>query len=299
LTTSQTFTATASGAIWTDITSHAGIVNVNVDPTLTHVTITVSTGDYESQLADAVRNTTKDEGRNLDCLTIRVPEIEGNVMTTSNSTSRSSGGNTVVVSQNFGAVSGSVVTGITGSNDMIGGDTVVSQNFGVVSGSVVTGIGGNGDDIVEGGTVVSGVGMDTITIDVKLPSDQCSLRLRTSSADLTVRGDLQVLDVHSVSGHVEAKAVHTLHGNVTSGDIEVEQVDALVDVTSVSGDIEIGAYSGSAFRVSTVKGDVYVRATPAASGSIDITSVSGDITTRSTSHLHERVHTVSGRHRSL
>lgn len=282
LSTSQTFTADAAGAIWTDVISHVGTVNVTVDRSLKNAVITVSTGDDEGPLADAVRGATRKESRyqNLGCVTVRVPEVEGNTMTMGNSAFRFSGGS-MVVGQNFGVVSGSV-TGMTISNGdvIIGGRKVVS----------------NGRVVAEQGTVVSGGGMGTITVDVRLPG-QSSLRLSTTSADLTVRGDLQVLDVHSVSGDVQASGVHTLRGTTTSGDFEVDRVDARVDVTSVSGDIEIDAYNGSEFRANTVSGDVHVTTTPAATGSIDANTVSGDVTTRGTSQLHERIRTVSGRHR--
>ncbi|WP_051821594.1 DUF4097 family beta strand repeat-containing protein [Streptomyces sp. NRRL F-5065] len=277
MSTSQTFTATAAGAVWTDIISHVGTVSVTIDPTLKHAVITVSTGDDDGPLADAVRGATKKEStyQNLNCLTVRVPEVQGN------STFSFNGGN-MVVGQNFGVVTGSV-TGMTISNGdvIIGGRKVVS----------------NGRVVAEQGTVVSGGGMGTITVDVKLPSDQSSVRMETTSADITVHGDLQVLDVHSVSGDVEARGVHTLRGNTTSGDFEVDRVDARVDVNSVSGDIEIGAYNGTEFRANTVSGDVHVSATPAATGVIDANTVSGDVTTRGTGHLRERVGTVSGKHR--
>lgn len=194
----------------------------------------MSTGDDEGPLANAVRATTKQEStyKHLNCLTISVPAVEGNTMTMGNSTFRFNGG-TMVVGQNFGVVRGSV-TGMTISNGdvIIGGRKVVS----------------NGRVVAEAGTVVSGGGTGTITVDVKLPSEMSSVRLETTSADLTVHWDLQVLDTHSVSGDVEARGVHTLQVNTTSGDIEVDRVDARADVTSVSGDIEIGAYNGTEFR---------------------------------------------------
>ncbi|MFJ1751183.1 DUF4097 family beta strand repeat-containing protein [Streptomyces sp. NPDC088116] len=282
MTTSQTFTAT--DAVWTDVISHIGTVTVTVDPRLTNAVITVSTGDDEGPLADAVRATTKREStyKHLKCLTISVPEVQGNTMTMGNSTFRFHGGN-MVVGQSFGVVRGSV-TGMTISNGdvIIGGRTVVS----------------NGRVVAEQGTVVSGGGTGTITVDVKLPSEMSSVRLETTSADLTVHGDLQILDARSVSGDIKAKGVHTLQVDTTSGDVEVERVDARVNARSVSGDIEIGAYSGTEFRATSVSGDVDVTATPDAFGSIDATSVSGDVTTRGTSHLRERVRTVSGKHRS-
>ncbi|MCZ1012677.1 DUF4097 family beta strand repeat-containing protein [Streptomyces lydicus] len=283
MSTSQTFTATAAGALWTDIISHVGTVNVTIDPTLKNTVVTVSTDDDEGPLADAVRGATQKEStyQNLNCLTVRLPEVQRNTMTMGNSTFSFNGGN-MVVGQNFGVVRGSV-TGMTISNGdvIIGGRKVVS----------------NGRVVAEQGTVVSGGAMGTITVEVKLPSDQSSVRLETTSADLTVHGDLQVLDVRSVSGDVEARGLHTLRGTTTSGDFEVGRVDARVDVSSVSGDIEIGAYNGTEFRANTVSGDVHVSATPAADGSIDASTVSGDVTTRGTSHLSERVSTVSGKHR--
>lgn len=283
LSTSQTFTVAAAGAVWTDVISHVGTVNVTVDPTIKHAVITVSTGDDDGPLADAVRGATKQESRyeSLDCVTVRVPEVKGGTMTMGNSTYRFSGG-TMVVGQNFGVIRGSV-TGMTIS----GGDITVGGRK-VVSGGRV---------VAEQGTIVSGGGTGTITVDVKLPSEMSSVRLDATSADITVHGDLQVLDVHSVSGDIEARGVHTLRGSTTSGGFEVNRVDGRVDVNSVSGDIEIGTYSGSEFRASTVSGDIDINATPAATGVIDASTISGDVTTRGASHLRERVGTLSGKHR--
>ncbi|MEU2454795.1 DUF4097 family beta strand repeat-containing protein [Streptomyces sp. NPDC012765] len=284
MTTSQTFTATAVGPLWTEVISHLGTVNVTIDPTLTNAVVTVSTGDDEGPLADAVRGATMNESTRqaLNCLTIRVPKVKGNTMTMGSSTFNFSG-NSMVVGQNFGVIRGSV-TGmhISGNDISIGGRKIVS----------------GGRVVAPEGTVVSGGGMGTITVDVTLPSEMSSVQLETTSADLTVDGDLQVLDVHSLSGDVEAQGVHTLRFNTTSGDAEVDRIDARLDVNTISGDIEIGAYNGSEFRFTTISGDAHVTATPAATGSIDANTISGDITTRGTSHLRERVRTVSGKVRS-
>ncbi|MGY3685111.1 DUF4097 family beta strand repeat-containing protein [Streptomyces sp. TE33382] len=278
----QTFTATTSGRIWADVISQTGTVNVTVDPTLKNALITVSTPDTEGPVADAVRNTTSREhvSNGLNVLEVRVPKIPGNTVQMGNSSFNFSGGN-MVVSQNYGVVTGSV-TGMTISNGdvYVGGRKVVE----------------NGRVVAEQGTVVGGAGgSGRITIDVRVP-DLSSVRLDTTSGDLQVlQGDLQVLDVRSVSGDVEAKGVHTLRGNLTSGDVEVERVEARVDIASVSGDIEIGAYNGSELRATSVSGDITVSATPAATGSFTASTVSGDVTTRGAEHLSPRVSTVSGR----
>lgn len=282
MTTRQTFTATDSGPIWADITSHTGAVTVTVDPTLTRAQITVSTPDTEGPAADAVRGTTSREhtSNGVDVLEIRVPKIPSNHMQVGGSSFHFSSGD-LDVSQ-YGVVNTGTMTGavISGGNIWVGGHQVVS----------------NGRVVAQAGTIVTGPGASGhITVDVRVP-DLSSVRLETTSADLRVaHGDLQVLDVHSVSGDVEAKGVHTLRGNLTSGDVLVERVEARVDATTVSGDIEIGAYSGTEFRASSVSGDITVSATPASDGFFTATTVSGDVATRGAEHLNPRVSTVSGR----
>lgn len=282
MSTQQTFTATASGSIWADVISQTGMVNVTVDPMLKNAVITVSTPDTEGPVADAVRNATSREhaSNGLNVLEVRVPKIPGNTVQMGNSSFSFSGGN-MVVGQNFGVVTGSV-TGMTISNGdvYVGGRKVVE----------------NGRVVAEQGTVVGGAGgSGQVTIDVRVP-DLSSVRLDTTSGDLRVlSGDLQVLDVTSISGDVEAKGVHTLRGNLTSGDLEVERVEARVDFATISGDIEIGAYNGSELRVKSVSGDIEVSATPAATGFFTATTVSGDVTTRGAEHLNPRVSTVSGK----
>ncbi|MEU1309495.1 DUF4097 family beta strand repeat-containing protein [Streptomyces cinnamoneus] len=273
MSTEQTFTATAAGQIWADIAVDSGIVTVTVEPGLKAARITVRTPTDEGPVADAVRNTTSYEhvsnGRNV--LTVCVPKVQGGTCTT----------------VQFGAGSFSSMVFTAGTGTVVSGGDVYVGGQQIVS---------NGRVVAEAGTVVSGPGAaGQITVDVRLP-ELSSVRLETTSADLRVlQGDLQVLDVCSLSGDVEARGVHTFRGKTTSGDFEVGSVAAKVDVSSVSGDVEVEAYGGSDFRVNTVSGDVSVSATPAASGSIDVTSVSGDITSRGAGHLAHRTRTVSGR----
>ncbi|MFB6814487.1 hypothetical protein ACFCV8_08070 [Streptomyces sp. NPDC056347] len=60
MSTSQTFTATAAGAMWTDTASHIGTVTVTIDPTLKNAAVMVSTGDDEGPLAAEFRANTVD-----------------------------------------------------------------------------------------------------------------------------------------------------------------------------------------------------------------------------------------------
>ncbi|MBK3588614.1 DUF4097 family beta strand repeat protein, partial [Streptomyces sp. MBT57] len=139
-------------------------------------------------------------------------------------------------------------------------------------------------------------GAETVTVDVRLPGNGSSVLLTSNSADLTVHGDLHTLRFHSGSGGVHAEGVHTLQAVTATGDIEAQRVDHRVDVATNSGDVNIGAYSGSEFRVHSANGNVRVSATPAAGGEMEIRTSSGDITTRHTAHLDERIITDSGDH---
>ncbi|MFJ6493516.1 DUF4097 family beta strand repeat-containing protein [Streptomyces californicus] len=257
MTTSQAFTATAAGPVRADLLSHIGTVTVTIDPTITHAVITVRTGDDDGPLADAVRGASVREtaGR----VTVRVPEAEA-------------GADTITTGvRNVGTIHGAVTGTVIDRDDIVilGGRTIIPTN-----------------PFVRGGT-------GTITLDVTLPSTRSSVRLETTSADLTVRGDLTALDVRSVSGGVRAEGLDDLTAASVSGDIEAQRVDARIDVSGTSGDTRIGAYSGSECRISSVSGDVHLTATPAADGGIEISTVSGAVTTRGTRHLDERVTTVS------
>ncbi|WP_406119637.1 DUF4097 family beta strand repeat-containing protein [Streptomyces anulatus] len=220
MTTSQTFTATAVGAVWADIISPVGTVTVTTDPALTHAVITVSTTDDDGPLAEAVANATHREHpyRGMECIRVDIPEPRG-------------------------------------------------------------------------GTKYEG---RSINVDVRLPTDTSSVRLDTTSADLTAHGDLQILDVHSVSGSIRAEGVHTLRATTTTGGALAQRVDYRVDVTTSTGDVHIGAYNGSEFRLNSLSGDVNVSATPAADGEMDITTVTGNVTTRGTDELDVRIRTTTG-----
>ncbi|MGI5444123.1 DUF4097 family beta strand repeat-containing protein [Streptomyces shenzhenensis] len=282
MSTEKTFTATTAGRIFADLISHVGTINVFIEPSLKNAEITVRTSDNEGPLADAVNGTTRREYdyNGTKVLEVRVPRVEGGVF---------AGGTNVVqiggsrFSFNGGVVNTGTMTGVTISNGdiWVGGQRVVS----------------GGRVVAEQGAVVGGSSTGTITVDVKVPP-LSSFRLDTTSADLTIHGgDLQILEVKSVSGDVDATAAHTLRANMTSGDLNISRVEGRADLHSVSGDIEIGLYRGSDFRANAVSGDIDVRVHQEATGEFSASTVSGDVTTTGADHLRPRVSTVSGKHR--
>lgn len=268
--TEQTYTRATAGAVSAEVTSRVGRIAVVVDATATHAKVKVHTSDAEGPLADAVRDTTIVDrcGR----LRVQVPETAG------------AAGSIISTGTMRGFRNEITVTG------NVGGSMVVSSGDVFIGGRQIV---GNGRVVAQQGTVVGG---GTITVEVTLPPGS-SLTAQTASADLDVRGALHELDVRSVSGDVEAQCVHTFRCNTTSGDVEIERITGSVNATGVSGDIEIGTYSGSSFYANTVSGDVMVSATPNSSGTLFANTVSGDVTTRGAGHLETRTHTVSGRER--
>jgi hypothetical protein len=278
--TEKTFTASAALPTVAYITSHVGQVTVTVNPNLKTAQVKVHTADSEGPLADAVNNTTISE-RNAGHethLNINVPKVNGG-----------SGSTSVVqiggsrFSFNGGVVNTGSMTGVTISNGDIwmGGQQIVS----------------GGRVVAQQGSVVSGGGFGSITVEVQLPANS-SVDLQTTSADLNITGDLNHLNFHTVSGDIDAQGVRTLSGNTTSGDIEVDRLAVSASVSSVSGDIEVESYSGNSFSANTVSGDIELAATPAATGGVNVSTVSGDVTTRGAGHLNVRPSTVSGRVRN-
>lgn len=264
--TEQTFTTTTTGALTAEVISHIGQITVRVDRAAKHATATVRTTDTEGPAADAVREATLEERGGT--LRVRVPQIDGGIHNQVNI-----GGNSI-------SFNGGVGTVISGGDIYVAGRRIVS----------------NGRVVAQQGTVIGGSGSGSVTVLLTLPPSS-SLRVTTTSADLEILGGLKALDVHSVSGDVQAQDVHDLIGQNTSGDIEVERVTGFVSINTISGDTEIGAYGGGGFRANSVSGDILVSATPDASGEVTVNTVSGDINTRGVGHLDVRSGTVSGKER--
>ncbi|NNG34259.1 DUF4097 family beta strand repeat-containing protein [Nakamurella aerolata] len=119
------------------------------------------------------------------------------------------------------------------------------------------------------------------------------LRAQTRSADLTITGVADRLDVRSASGEVvadtvrRASLVQTASGDIrlsmlgadaevrtASGGIVVERVAGSLSVHSTSGNVRVEEPSGDVF-VRSVSGDV--RILDAVDGSVQATAVSGDV----------------------
>ena len=66
-----------------------------------------------------------------------------------------------------------------------------------------------------------------------------------------------------------------LSANLVSGDLHVEEASAGLAVTTVSGDVQVRAAAGDSIRVQSVSGDVELAVKPGQRLYVDASSVSG------------------------
>ncbi|WP_030439850.1 DUF4097 family beta strand repeat-containing protein [Actinoplanes subtropicus] len=179
-------------------------------------------------------------------------------------------------------------TGATGSTTVVNryGRATITQ-VGIVSGGSVIQVGGNiigGDlNISGGGLVIGGNAAVTgsgapIVIEARLPL-RSSLTCQTTSGDLDTTGELVDAEVTTVSGDIRIGAARMPRLRSTSGDIRVAQLTgSRAVVKTVSGDIRITAtQSGATVSARSVSGDI--RAT-GPDIDLDARTVSGRVTTR-------------------
>lgn len=129
-----------------------------------------------------------------------------------------------------------------------------------------------------------------VLLHVRCP-EGASLKARTKSADVRVRGRLGRADVASASGDVAVEAVDgDASVKTASGDVEVRSTGGDLQVNTASGDVEAGAVRGT-LRANVVSGDVRVEA---CDGTASVSAVSGDVELRAVRAGSVQVQTVSG-----
>lgn len=134
-------------------------------------------------------------------------------------------------------------------------------------------------------------GLDRIAL--RVPARIGTLKLRTASGDIAVRGIDASLGCQTASGDVEARDctdadILTVSGDVsvsdmagavmiatTSGDIVVQNAISDVSVSTASGDIRVGE-CGGALRAESTSGNVAIEAKSAFGGAA-VSTVSGDM----------------------
>ncbi|MEV5771701.1 DUF4097 family beta strand repeat-containing protein [Streptomyces antimycoticus] len=254
------------GPIALDLTMNAGSIRVAVDPTLKQAQVVLKTDAASGPSVDAIRNTAVSlNGQNLG---VRVPDVAGAM----------SGGTTI-------RMGGSTMT-FSGGNgvQIVGGNVHITGHGGgkvFINGREVTATGPAGDAVTP------------ITAEIHLPTGSVAL-ISTHTADTAVTGTLARLEYDGTSGSLTAERVGDLGAMVTSGSVIVGDVTGPLDVNLTSGNLDIGAYSGSSARLNLTSGNVRMAATPQATGRLTVNATSGCARITGASHLNVRRRVTSG-----
>lgn len=139
--------------------------------------------------------------------------------------------------------------------------------------------------------------ISTASGDVEIPIYMNDMKIATASGDIKV-GEAADVDLLSVSGDVKVRKVDKAVIKTTSGEIEVDAVSSVLEMKSVSGDIEVNhanlildssiqTTSGDVFvnvinnvyvNTKTTSGDVYVESNDRyAKTTLKVSTTSGDI----------------------
>jgi hypothetical protein len=125
----------------------------------------------------------------------------------------------------------------------------------------------------------SQIKLRTASGEVDARNFQAGASIITASGDVEARDLIGTISIHTASGDVEASnIVESLEINTASGDVSIAGGDAWLAARSASGDVDIRDFALRNARVTTVSGDVQIRATISNSAAgYGIETVSGDV----------------------
>jgi hypothetical protein len=133
-------------------------------------------------------------------------------------------------------------------------------------------------------------GRQGITCRIRTPRTS-SLRVRSKSADVSVRGTIGDVNVSTASGDVEVDRVDGgLSVKSASGDVAAREVTGATSVQTASGDIEVEIARGN-ITLASASGDVTVAE---AYGNVSANTVSGDQNHGAVLQGNVAAHSVSG-----
>ncbi|HXY81383.1 MAG TPA: DUF4097 family beta strand repeat-containing protein [Gaiellaceae bacterium] len=119
------------------------------------------------------------------------------------------------------------------------------------------------------------IGGGRLHVRARVPHD-VKLRLATASADMTLRGRFASLETKTASGDLalSGEIAGDVVVKTVSGDVRLDSVGGELRVQSVSGDMRVRSVGGSLVAKS-VSGDLHIESIRA--GHVELTSISGDI----------------------
>jgi DUF4097 and DUF4098 domain-containing protein YvlB len=122
--------------------------------------------------------------------------------------------------------------------------------------------------------------VETAAADVELRGRLGRVTTKSASGDLRVDGEIErELTVKTVSGDVRAARVGgELRVQSVSGDVRAESVGGSVEAKSVSGDLRVQSVREGRVNVTSVSGDIEIGVAPGTNLDVDAGSLSGDLT---------------------
>ena len=136
--------------------------------------------------------------------------------------------------------------------------------------------------------------LDAVDLMLRLPKNLVDVNCKTASGDIHINAlNIESLQLHSLSGDIEADTVKTktLNATTISGNLSLHNVSGNLSVKGVSGDIEMLAHCGDACILETVSGDIEYKGT---STEMRISTTSGDGSCEAEDLEVLHVETVSG-----
>lgn len=121
--------------------------------------------------------------------------------------------------------------------------------------------------------------IETVSADVAVAGITGTLEIETVSGDVQAQGAPAELEIETVSGEVSVSvATPDLDIETVSGDVEIHEASGRLEAETVSGEVEISGGPFSRVEVTTVSGDLDLRAALSPAAKIKLDTHSGDVT---------------------
>lgn len=145
----------------------------------------------------------------------------------------------------------------------------------------VKGIGMHWDDVHFEVSVPRGTRllMNGHSSDITVNGSRGTVEIRTQNGDIELT-DVGDVDVNALNGDVELESVGAVRINLVAGDVDMISVRGPIEVTTVSGDVDVRSATSERVAIETTSGEVFYAGDIAQNGRYELSSHSGNVTVR-------------------